>query len=209
MRVRVYIDGFNLYYRALRRTNLKWLDPVRLSACLLDEEDTVDLVRYFTARVSARSGDAGAPARQQAYLSALRTLPNIRIHYGRFLPKIKSRPLVSDPSTYVAVHDTEEKGSDVNLASYLLHDGWSGRFDAALVMSQDTDLCEPIRMVTKDLNKPVGIVWLDGTQPSKRFTAVASFVRHATHARLAASQFPDRLLGKNGHLVEKPAVWHT
>jgi len=100
------------------------------------------------------------------------------------------RPLTSDPGTFVEIHDTEEKASDVNLAAYLPHDGWMERYEAALVMPQDSDLCEPIRMVRDGLKKPIGVVWLDGRQPSKRFPNVCSFIRHATPSRLAASQFP-------------------
>ena len=37
-RTRVYVDGFNLYYGALKGTRYKWLDPVRLSARLLPRE---------------------------------------------------------------------------------------------------------------------------------------------------------------------------
>ena len=54
MRAYVYVDGFNLYYRALRPTPYKWLNLRALGAALLDPSDTVDVVRYFTARVSAR-----------------------------------------------------------------------------------------------------------------------------------------------------------
>ena len=30
MRTVIYVDGLNLYYSVLRRTNLKWLDQVAL-----------------------------------------------------------------------------------------------------------------------------------------------------------------------------------
>ena len=33
----------------------------------------------------------------------------------------------------------EEKGSDVNLAAYLLNDAWMNLFEAAVVVSNDTD----------------------------------------------------------------------
>ncbi|MCA8933363.1 MAG: NYN domain-containing protein, partial [Rhodospirillaceae bacterium] len=154
MRVRVYVDGFNLYYRALRKTPHKWLDLLKLSKLLVDPSDEIDCVRYFTARISPRAGDTDAPKRQQAYLSALATIPEIKVHYGRFLPKTKWRPIAHptwDPHVYIEVHDTEEKGSDVNLAAHLLNDGWRDRYDAAVVMSQDTDLCEPLRMVHQDM----------------------------------------------------------
>ena len=54
MRVRVYVDGFNLYYRALRKTPHKWLNPLTLAQGLLDPNDSIDRLRYFTARISPR-----------------------------------------------------------------------------------------------------------------------------------------------------------
>jgi hypothetical protein len=156
MRVSVYVDGFNLYYRALQNTPYKWLNIFELAKQFILLHDTITRVRYFTARVSSRGGDLDAPRRQQIYLNALETIPTITVHYGHFLAKTKKRPLVRPikglPRT-VEVHDTEEKGSDVNLASYLLHDGWRGLYEKALVLSQDTDLCEPMRMVKEDLKK--------------------------------------------------------
>lgn len=210
MRARVYVDGFNLYYRALRDTPYKWLNLLALSRHLLDPADTIDVVRYFTARVSSRSGNPASPKLQQAYLSALSGLPEIRVHYGRFLAKTKRRPLVEPDGSagkFVRVHDTEEKGSDVNLASHLLNDGWRNRYDVALVMSQDTDLCEPIRMATQDMGKLVGLAWLDGRQPNGRLKAVSSFVRHVRPTMLAASQFPDPVPNRKGILVPKPPGW--
>jgi len=207
MRVSIYIDGFNLYYRALKGTTHKWLDPIALARKLLHEDDRIVRARYFTARVSPRAGNPGAPRRQQMYLNALSTLPELKIHYGRFLTKTKFRPIVGRDGEYAEIHDTEEKGSDVNLAAFLLHDGWQDQYDVALVLSQDSDLCEPMRMVKNDLGKPVGLIWLDNSNPGRRMRNAASFVRHATSARLAAAQFPDTLMGKSGHLVRKPMEW--
>ena len=207
MRVGVYVDGFNLYYRALRGTKLKWLDIQKLSLEVLAETDQVQFIRYFTAYVSPRAGDEDAPRRQETYLRALRTLPNFTIHNGRFLPKTKTRPLVSDPKKYVEVHDTEEKGSDVNLASHLLNDAFRDRFDVALIMSQDTDLCEPLRMVKHDLNKIVGIVWSESNEPGKRHKKVSDFIRHANTSILSRSQFDDIVVGKGGMKIKKPDNW--
>jgi len=206
-RVCVYVDGFNLYYRALRHSQYKWLNIEALAKRLLDPADTIQLVRYFTARVSPRAGDPDAPRRQQIYISALNTLPTTKIHYGRFLTKHKTRPLVSNPSTYVKVHDTEEKGSDVNLTMYLLNDGWQGLYDVALVLSQDTDLVEPIRFVANQPGKLIGVVWLDGMQPGQRFTNAASFIRHVAQSDLAASQFPPVINKPGGRKIHKPSTW--
>ena len=55
-------------------------------------------------------------------------------------------------------HTMEEKGSDVNLAGHLLNDAWQDLFEAALVISNDTDLVVPIRMVTEEWKRPVFVV---------------------------------------------------
>lgn len=207
MRAYVYVDGFNLYYRALKGTPHKWLNLSALATQLLDPGDTLERIRYFTARVSARGGSPNAPRDQQVYLSALSTIPNITCQYGRFLTKTKTRPLADPPHSYVTVNDTEEKGSDVNLASHLINDGWNNKYDVALVLSQDTDLIEPMRIVKYELKKLVGLVWLDGKQPSRYMEGVSSFVRHATPARLAASQFTNPLPRPNAPELIKPPGW--
>jgi hypothetical protein len=206
MRVYVYIDGFNLSYRALKGTRFKWLNPGELAKRLLDPSDVVHKVRYFTARVSARSGDPDAPRRQPILFNALKTLPNLDFHFGRFLPKKKWRPLVAT-GRFVEIHDTEEKGSDVNLATHLVNDGWHKRYDVALVLSQDTDLTEPIRIVSQKLNLKVGLVWLDQRQPNRHLSNAASFVRHVRPADLAASQFPNPIRLPDGRRISKPEGW--
>jgi hypothetical protein len=80
MRTIIYIDGFNLYFRLLeKRPALKWLNVKALAERLLNPANQVIGVKYYTARVSGRI-DPGAPARQQRYLDALRTVPEISVH---------------------------------------------------------------------------------------------------------------------------------
>ena len=65
-------------------------------------------------------------------------------------------PRIAVPDTVIAeFHTMEEKGSDVNLATHLLNDAWNDLFEAAAVISNDTDLVVPIRMVAEERNKPV------------------------------------------------------
>ena len=96
IRTHVYVDGFNLYYGALKGTPYRWLNPVELSKQLLPAGHIVDKVKYFTARVSG-ADDPDAPRRQQNYISALKTIPSIEIHYGRFLSKTIWRPIINLP----------------------------------------------------------------------------------------------------------------
>lgn len=53
---------------------------------------------------------------------------------------------------------TDEKGTDVNLAAHLLHDGFKNLFDLAVIVSNDSDLREPVRMVKEVLKRPIGIL---------------------------------------------------
>ena len=92
----VYVDGFNLYYRALAQKQHKWLSLYALAKQILDPENNIIAIRYYTARVSGNR-DPDEPNRQAAYLRALKTIPGLSIHYGKFLPKIITRPLVNPP----------------------------------------------------------------------------------------------------------------
>lgn len=137
----IYIDGFNLYYGALRNTPHKWLDVEALCRRLLPKDD-INRIRYFTARITARPDDPQQAQRQETYLRALRTLPLVSIHYGHFLTHPVRLPLAnprpSGPRT-AEVFRTEEKGSDVNLASHLLLDAFQKNCETAVVVSNDSD----------------------------------------------------------------------
>lgn len=97
MRTIIYVDGFNLYFRLLvNRPAAKWLNIKALSERLLDPGNVVTGVKYYTARVSGRI-DPTAPGRQQVYLDALGTVPEISIHMGSFLLSGKFAGLVKPP----------------------------------------------------------------------------------------------------------------
>jgi hypothetical protein len=100
----------------------------------------------------------------------------------------------------------EEKGSDVNLASHLLLDAFQGNFDVAAVLSNDSDLVEPIRIVTKVLGKPVGLL-SPVSNPTLELKNVASFIRRISVSDLARSQFPDPVVLPDGSALNKPTTW--
>ena len=77
----VYVDGFNLYYRALKDTAFRWLDLRQLAEVLFPGDD-IRRISYFTARLDTRPGNPNQPRRQLVYLRALETLPGLDLHYG-------------------------------------------------------------------------------------------------------------------------------
>ena len=74
----VYIDGFNLYYGAIKGTSYKWLDLLQMCRKLLPKNE-IGKIKYYTAIVSARPNDREQPVRQQTYLRALATIPDLEI----------------------------------------------------------------------------------------------------------------------------------
>jgi uncharacterized LabA/DUF88 family protein len=201
----VYVDGFNLYYGCLKRTPYKWLDLGALCTTMLPT-DRVISINYYTARISARAGNPSGPTGQQIYLRALRTIPKLSITYGHFLTHSVSMRLTGmTPSKRVWVDKTEEKGSDVNLASHLVRDACKQAFQTAVIVTNDSDLAEPVRIVRHELNLPIGIL-NPHQQHSTELKRVATFLKRIRQSDLIASQFPDVLADSKG-MIRKPASW--
>ena len=184
MTTNVYVDGFNLYYGSVKDTPYKWLDLQALFSSLLPGHQ-LKRIRYFTAMVSG-FGDPDRPQRQLTYLRAIETIPGLSVQRGQFRKRQKHRPVMPvqygvpqsvwvldragqsqhlqiDPkppngAQFVWVHDREEKGSDVNLATHLLVDAYHGDFDTAVVVSDDADLLEPIIQVRKEFGVRVEVL---------------------------------------------------
>ena len=202
-----YVDGFNLYYRTLKHTPYKWLD-LRSLACRMSPSGTVDQVRYFTATVQDRKGVKGQATRQQLYLRALRTLPNLTIHYGSFLAHQVDMYL-ADGSGYARVIKTEEKGTDVNIATFMLADAFRGACTHAIVISNDSDLREPVRVLNRELGIPVRIAYPSRRKKDRvsRYLAQhASDVRAIRVADARKCQFPDSIADGTG-AFHKPPEW--
>lgn len=209
MRTRVYVDGYNLFYACLKGTTYKWLNVHALVASLLPRND-IDKVRYFTAQVSARPHDPGQPQRQQTYFRALSTVPEIEIHLGHFLTHEVSMPDAAAWSSGryhpVRVMKTEEKGSDVNLATHLLMDAFDGLFDAAVIISNDSDLKEPIFQVSNRFGKKIVLLAPRSTRISGALRPLAHFIKQFRPNMLAAAQFPPQMTDAVG-TFSKPAGW--
>lgn len=213
----VYIDGLNLFYRALKGTSHKWLDIVAMSRASLPSTCQIVRINYYTARVSGRTNPS-APRDQHAYLRALATLSGVSIHYGSFLANPKWAGLVQPPDFRPAftlpagatpqvarVWKTEEKGSDVNLGAHLVRDAFLNTFDEAAVLTNDTDLVEPIRIVTQEVGRPITLLTPENVA-STSLSAVCSHVRHI-RPYLGACGLPDPIIVAGKKPIAKPIGW--
>ena len=205
----LYIDGFNLYYRALKDTPFRWLDLRKLGETLFPQDD-IHRVCYYTARLDARPGNPNQPRRQLTYLRALATLPGLHTYYGVFRTGVKRHPLarpVAGLPPHVLIRHSEEKGSDVNLATTLLVDGFNGAYEQAVVVSNDADFAGAMRYVRDGLGLRVVLVNPDPRNASPRELAdAATYVKRLWKSHLRRSQLPDTVKDKTG-IITKPTSW--
>lgn len=210
MRTNIYVDAFNLFYGRLKGSPHKWLDLDALARRLLPGNE-IHRIRYFTAKVVSWPEDPDQHNRQDLYLRALEGIPHLSIHLGRFRVGRTWMRLAHPPqagSPMVEVIKVEEKGTDVNIGAYLIADVLTADCEMAVVISNDSDLAEPIRMACHDYGVPVGIF-----NPGRISRASwhlqqipPSFFRHINTTALENCQFPEKLQDVDGEF-QRPPTW--
>jgi len=121
-------------------------------------------------------------------------------------------PATKDPATgrfkTVAVRKLEEKGSDVNLATHMIVDAHTGAADMYVMLSNDSDLAEPIRMLKHNLGCQTGIIFpMPTSRNSKELVKTEpDLIANIDRAALAACQYPDVLTDSVGNF-RRPKAW--
>ena len=215
----VYVDTFNLYYGLLKGSPYRWLDIQKLCRTELPSNQ-INRIRCFSARVIARPDDPDQRNRQNAYFRVLETTPHLTMHLGHFLEsEVSMRRVTPDAqgNKYAVVRKTEEKGSDVNLASYLLLDGFRKDYEVAVVITNDSDLAEPIRLIRQELKlrvlvlhpckAPDPVRGIAGGRVSVELQRSSTKSLVIKEASLAASQFPAAITDSQGRIITKPIGW--
>src|SRR5262249_15596471 len=133
-----------------------------------------------------------AHIRQHLYLRALSTLPEVTIHLGYYRRDRVRMPVANPPPTTIEVFKTEEKGSDVNIATELLCDAFDQACQKQLVITNDSDRAGPIEGVRQKYRIPLGIVNPGaGRRRTARLTGY--FYRDIRPGSLASCQPPPAL----------------
>jgi uncharacterized LabA/DUF88 family protein len=224
MTANVYIDGFNLYYCGVKGTPYKWLN-LQLLCNTLFPSVTISKIKYFSALVYPLPHDPGVQTRQLFYWRALETIPNLEIIKGNFVSWPKLLPQfpfayvhgLTWPPQKVQVERAEEKGSDVNLAAYLVYDNCNRDADESIVISNDSDLVNAIALVTQELHRNVTIVNPNRTdrvhadprhcgQQQELRNVSTHFIGSINPTAFAASQFLPNLTDARGSF-HKPPTW--
>jgi uncharacterized LabA/DUF88 family protein len=203
-RVIAYVDGFNLYY-GLREQGWRrfyWLNIRRLIEGLLKPNQRLISTKYFTSLVSSTPSDPDKNRRQVAYLDALRTIPDFRIIYGHYLHN--TQKCRNCGATWVV---SDEKMTDVNIATEMMVDAFQDSLDTAIVVSADSDLSGPIEAVRRLFPAKRVVVFFPPGRSSKRLIQVAHGFVKIPRNKLAQSQFPEQVKAPAGVVIHRPPTW--
>lgn len=215
-RAYIYIDGFNLFFRALRRTPFKWLNIQSLCEEIVPQYNIIK-VNYYTAKIRSR-GDPEKALRHETYVRAIRTLPKVEVFHGTFSNHKVTRELAHASlltrlkrlvgvqvrmNRCVKVFDPKEKGSDVNLAVHMVNDAWKNLYDVGVLLSNDTDLLEAIKVVRRDCRKKICVI-NPSEEPNPQLHNEADSVRQIRNSHLSSAQLPLRIPFTK---ITKPESW--
>ena len=202
----IYVDGFNFYYGALKNGPHKWLNLERFF-CRLRQDDQIQKIRYFTAKICGNH-----LPNQEAYLSALTTLPLVDVILGRFKSKQVECRVQGCPNSGRRVFMVqEEKRTDVNIGLWMLHDAQQDLCDRLILVSGDSDLVPAIRMVRDNFPRKKIIVYIPAKNENRGAAVELRAEAHKDKTLpldlLAKTQFPASVDLGGGRSVNKPAAW--
>ena len=138
----VYVDGFNLYYgilahyrKAYPKDNnpigVKWLDINTLVKGLLNESHEIVKINYFTAEIKSPTADIDFQqkiTRQRLYIRALESNSNTSVVMGCFKERQQTFKMPDPPFTKYKYSTFSEKGTDVNIATWMLRDAFKSSY---------------------------------------------------------------------------------
>ena len=210
-RVIAYIDGFNLFYSCLKGTQNKWLDLEKLVTSLMQPNDELVSIRYFTAKVSSNANEPEKAFKQQIYLEALGLNPKIKIKLGHFsihetkMPDAKAWG--KGKIKMVDVIKTEEKGTDVNLAVQMVADAKDNLFDYAMLFSNDSDMSYAIQIAKQQCKKQIGLFIARDAVSYQSLKDHVLHIKHLGPQAFAKAQFPSEIQAPKGRVIRKPSDW--
>lgn len=200
-RVIAYIDGFNLYFgmKEAGYEKCKWLNIEKLVSSILKPNQELIKIKYFTSRVN---NNPEKQKRQSTYIDAIEST-GVTIIYGKYQNGLEECKRCQN-----SWKTTKEKMTDVNIATTMIVDAFTDKYDIAMLISGDSDLTPPIKEIHNlFVNKRVFIAF-----PPKRHNSSMALVAKGSEIigrkRLVDAQFDLEITGKFGFRLKKPIEWH-
>ena len=199
-RVIAYIDGFNLYFgmREAELDRCRWLDIKKLVTSLLQGNQELVDIKYFTSRVS---NNPDKQKRQSTYIDALESI-GVKVKYGNYQDGTEECKRCGH-----LWKTAKEKMTDVNIATAIIVDAFKNEYDMAMLISGDSDLTPPIKEVHSLFkDKRVFIAF-----PPKRHNSSMALVAKGSliigRKKLVDAQFDEEVLSKTGFKLRIPKEW--
>ena len=199
-RVVVYVDGFNLYFGIVEAgfIHSKWLDISSLVKSYLTPNQHLVSIKYFTSRIT---NNPAKQKRQTTFIEAIES-SGIQIIYGLYKAiDIECRNCGHAWSV------SNEKMTDVNIATHLLMDAYSDLFDTAILISGDSDLVPPLKAVHSNFPAKSVSVFFPPNRHNNTVAAAAKGFLIIGRKRIVANQLPDDVRKPDGFILKKPAGW--
>jgi uncharacterized LabA/DUF88 family protein len=199
-KVIVYIDGFNLYFWMIDAgfSRCKWLNVEKLVRSYLTENQELIEIKYFTSRIA---NNPQKQKRQSTYLEAIETT-DVKIIYGLY--KAKTIECGKCGHNW---NISNEKMTDVNIATHLIVDAFHDRYDTAILISGDSDLVPPIKAVHHNFQDKVISVFFPPNRHNNTVAAAAKGFQMIGRRKLLENQFDIEVLKMDGYKLLKPADW--
>ncbi len=201
MIARLYIDGFNFYY-AIKHSNLPislgWCDFRKLAEQhLLPKGYELGQIKYFTAPVED-FGTKSENRRQDTWIQAIKTIPNIEIIFGYYQKHGKKQ--------------RKEKQTDVKIAVHMILDVVKDQsFDRAVLISADIDLVPAAIAVAREVPNPRPVdIWFP---PGRHITNWLGFKRkeirckEITQGMLEDSRLLEEIVTHEGKVIRCLPEW--
>lgn len=199
VRIRVYVDGYNLYHAIARfqEPHLKWVNLWELSKVFVPPQTgSLEGVHYFSAFATWLPAQM---TRHQAYVAALQSV-GVETNMANF--KIKDRKCPQCGHRYVG---HEEKETDVHLALALMDHARRDMFDRALIVSRDSDLVPAARLTKAAFpEREIFVVAPPHLGHSNDMLKVTDGKHKIQKRHIAASLFPARIAKPDGTTILRP-----
>jgi len=201
LRVIAYVDGFDLRAGLAARgwQRYQWLNVRALAEHLLKPGQALAATKYFDAPLS---GPADVRTPQTTFVEALGTLSGVQLFRGRHAAQAQP---AGNPGSRLGASDA--KTTDVSLAVELLRDALQDRFDAALLISADADLCPAIAACREACPGKRIVVAFPPHRSSGALRRAAHAYLYIGRDKLARSVLPAQVRRGDGYLLNRPASW--
>lgn len=221
MRVRFFVDGFNLYHglrqatrersrqrdHGLSTQGAKWFDLQRYCRDfvknVLPSGSALQGVEYFTAYAThLQPSQPDVVSRHMRYVECLEDL-GVVVTIGRF--KAVTGRTCTVCGAPIVRH--EEKETDVAIAASMMAAFATDTCDMAVLVTGDTDMVPAIKAARRAFpEKRIGFLFPYG-RTHDELRRLADFHRRTSLKQCFAYQLPDPFVAADGRIIAKPAEW--